>query len=76
LFRLRHPILSVSIEVATHNAGVAFNNRGMELYNACKIDEASSQLRQALAIDPNFPEADRNLGPRPRRRRQDDEAIS
>ena len=49
-------------QAATHNQAVEFNNRGLELYKAGKIDEAIKQFRQALAIDPNFPEADSNLG--------------
>ena len=49
-------------QIATHNQAVEFNNRGLELYKAGKIDEAIKQFRQALAIDPDFPEADSNLG--------------
>src|ERR1700757_4977925 len=63
-------------QVASHNQAVEFNNRGLELYKAGKIDEAIKQFRQALAIDPNFPEADSNLGLALDAKGQVDEAIA
>src|SRR6202044_477098 len=63
-------------QIAAHNQAVEFNNRGLELYKAGKIDEAIKQFRQALAVDPNFPEADSNLGLALDAKGEVDEAIA
>src|ERR1700675_1616585 len=41
---------------------VSLNNRGLQLFQQGKVDEAIVQYRQALAIRPDFPEALSNLG--------------
>src|SRR5579864_7659228 len=55
---------------------VALNNRGLELYQKGKIDEAAALFRQALAINPDFPEALSNLGMMLDLQGKDDEAIA
>src|SRR5580700_4750067 len=76
LFAIALPASPFQSQVAAHNQAVEFNNRGLELYKAGKIDEAIKQFRQALAIYPNFPEADSNLGLALDAKGNDDEAIA
>ncbi|MGC2258793.1 MAG: tetratricopeptide repeat protein, partial [Candidatus Sulfotelmatobacter sp.] len=41
---------------------VSLNNQGLESYKKGQVDEAIALFRQALALNPNFPEALSNLG--------------
>ncbi len=41
---------------------VSLNNQGLERYKKGKVDEAIALFRQALELNPNFPEALSNLG--------------
>src|SRR5271168_5013554 len=41
---------------------VSLNNRGLQLFQKGKLDDAIALYRQALAIQPDFPEALDNLG--------------
>ena len=66
---------------AQSNAGragdaVSLNNQGLERYKKGKVDEAIALFRQALALNPNFPEALSNLGLALDSKGKDDEAIA
>src|ERR1700690_3877437 len=67
--------LRAQSKVDSHNLAVEFNNRGLEFFGKKDIDGAIKQFRQALAIDPNFPEALSNLGLALDAKGNDDEAI-
>jgi tetratricopeptide (TPR) repeat protein len=58
------------------NDAVALNNRGLALYQKGKVDDAIALFRQALAINPTFPEALSNLGTALDAKGQDDEAVT
>src|SRR5271156_2534638 len=55
---------------------VSLNNQGLERYKKGRVDEAIELFRQALALNPNFPEALSNLGLALDSKGKDDEAIS
>jgi tetratricopeptide (TPR) repeat protein len=55
---------------------VALNNRGLELYQKGKIDGAAALFRQALALNPDFPEALSNLGMVLDLQGKDEEAVA
>src|SRR6202044_678450 len=55
---------------------VKLNNQGLERYKKGKVDEAIDLFRQALAVNPDFPEALSNLGLALDSKGKDDEAIS
>ena len=64
---------------AQNSAGqdaVSLNNRGMELYKSGKVDEAIAAFKQAIAMNPNYPEALANLGLALDARGKDDEAVT
>jgi Flp pilus assembly protein TadD len=55
---------------------VSLNNQGLERYKKGKVDEAIELFRQALTLNPNFPEALSNLGLALDSKGKDDDAIS
>src|SRR5271156_892556 len=55
---------------------ISLNNQGLESYKKGKVDEAIDLFRQALALNPNFPEALSNLGLALDGKGKDDEAIT
>ncbi len=57
-------------KVAGAGDAVSLNNQGLERYKKGKVDEAIALFRQALALNPNFPEALEQSGPGARRQRE------
>jgi Tfp pilus assembly protein PilF len=64
-----------TLACTTDNA-VAHDNYGTFLYQKGRVDEAIPQFQSALAIRPNFPEADNNLGFALLQQGQVDQAIA
>src|SRR5271168_779888 len=64
------------ISTQSVNDAVALNNRGLALYQKGKVDDAIALFRQALAINPGFPEALGNLGTALDAKGKDDEAVT
>src|SRR5580692_4004938 len=67
---------SAQSTAGTAGDAVSLNNQGLERYKKGKVDEAIALFRQALALNPNFPEALSNLGLALDSKGKDDEAIS
>jgi tetratricopeptide (TPR) repeat protein len=50
------------IEKERKGIPLAYNNRGMVVYNACKFDQAIADFDQANAMDPEYAKACFNRG--------------
>ncbi|QYM80324.1 tetratricopeptide repeat protein [Horticoccus luteus] len=51
-----------TLKVAPAGNYLAYNNRGLALFAAGRVDEALSDYRESLAINPTWMEANNNLG--------------
>ena len=64
-----------TVSVAGKGNYLAYNNRGVALFHAGRIDDAAADYERSLAINPEYPESNNNYGEALARKGRRDEAI-